>query len=107
MRSVICPVSSPALNSRASPAAQYQSTSENTTPSASTGTTAAITVGRIRSTRPRARSRLIIRTRPVLPPSSAKRLITVNTAMTTMTGPALAAPSSRVSTTSRRKLATP
>ena len=107
MRSAMSFVSSPPLNRRARPAALYQSTTENRTPSASTGTTAAITVGRIRSTRPSARSRLIMRTRPVLPPSSANRLMMVNTAIATMTGPARFAPSSFVSTTRSAKLATP
>ena len=67
--------------------------------------TAAMTVGRIRSTRPSARSRLIIRTSPVLPPSSANRLMIVKTAIATITGPARVAPSSLVSTTSRTKFA--
>ena len=107
MRSAMSFVSSPPLNSRARPAAQYQRMMENRMPSRSTGTTAAMTVGRMRSSRPSARSRLIIRTSPVLPPSSANRLITVNTAITTMTEPAFVAPSSRVSTTRSRKLATP
>ena len=81
-------MSSPPLNRRARPAAAYQRITEKRTPSASTGTTAATIVGRIRSIRPSARSRLIMRMRPVLPPSSANRLMTVNTAIATMTGPA-------------------
>ena len=55
-------------------------------PSANTGTTAAMTVGRMRSMRPSARSRLIMRTRPVLPPSSANRLMIVKTAIATIAG---------------------
>ena len=42
----------------------------------------------IRSGRPTARSRLIMRTSPVLAPSSAMRLTTVKIAIATMTGPA-------------------
>jgi hypothetical protein len=105
-RLVISWVSPPALNRLASAGANAQSNAANTTPSPSTGRTAAMTVGLMRSTRPSARSRLIVRMRPVLPPSSAKRLMIVNTAIATITGPACLAPSSFVTTRSA-KLARP
>ncbi len=105
--SAISLVSSPPLKSRASGSAVTQRMAANAMPSTSTGTTEATSVGPMRSVRPSARSRLIMRTRPVLPPSSANRLMIVKTAMATMTGPEAFAPSSRVRTASRTKLAAP
>ena len=64
-------------------------------------------VGAMRSGRPTARSRLIMRTSPVLAPSSAMRLTTVKMAMATITGPARLAPSAFVITARNAKLAAP
>ena len=61
----------------------------------------------IRSGRSTARSRLIMRTSPVLAPSSATRPTTVKIAIATMTGPARSAPSAFVITARNAKLAAP